>query len=628
MGATKARFGVAILFCGLLIAISIKGWQSYSQLTDRIYASIREHAGFALDAGRVQYDPVNKIVLLKNVIVSAPGLNVEAASVQLEIVAPGWRDITRQTFPVVVERTYFDNASLQVDSSESLLPLLDFGDTVFREGVVYPGKNNSGFSFSLLNFKYQADAGFAVDGAGANGFGWSFDGVLNDESGSLTGKLIFDQQDIAYFLSNPDYSGYFDAVFNLDWSVSKPLQLTGEFQGATGSFQSESFSFFWDRWHLSDVVLSDWQINEAAKSLILNKARLEFSKSRISSLMSWLEDHPLRFARVDMADLQVRLSPERAEKFGFSDAVFRLKGNKERTQFTGKPVSGGVLSLIDDAAGGYQVVLDNVTPDSLGLSESTQRHRFAHRRYHFSYNSQSGVGRLSFRQQGKADSYSLLERLLFNADGLAELTFVDKAVRLLNLKSVIGKQFSAQLQAVEDMPFTYLSGLSSKPLVPYFEHIPGRSDLSLSGEQNLIALKEICALRPGLNWELAPAFSDIEDWPDLARNELEKTVSNLSSDVSGSPEEDAREKLVEQLYLVTQKRKMPDVGLVTKEERIQQAEQWLVESWPKNQELIEQLLVNRKEDLVSRFEKNGLPQVTILPDDQEQDLPRSQLSVK
>ena len=628
MGATRARFGFAILFCSLLIAISIKGWFSYNQLTDRIYASIRQQLSFALDAGQVQYDPVNQIISLKKIVISAPGFDVEAASLQLEIVAPGWRDIGRQTFPVIVEHADFANASLQIDAPEALLPLLDLGDTTFHEGVIYPGKNSPGFSFSSLDFQRQPDSTVGISAAGANGLSWGFEGVMGGGSESISGKLIFKQQDIAHFFSDSGYSGDFDAALNLEWFASKPLRLYGELRGETGHYQYDEFSFFWDGWRLSDVEFSDWQMVNAENALVLDNGRLELSNASVLPFLNWFEAHSLPFAGMEMAYFQVKSVLDQGEDFNFADARLSLNDEKGRYHLTSKLVSGGQLSLTGNPAGEYRIALENVVPASLGILEATRYHHFSNRRYSFSYNSQSGIGRLSFWRQNKSENYSLLERLLFNADGFAELTFMDKAVGLLDIKITTGKQISAQLKSIQSMPFAYLSHLIDKPLQPYFEHVPGEPDLNLGGEDNLAALKKICELRPGLSWQLEASFSESEDWPQIARRELEQTLADLSPDESARLEKEAREKLVEQLYLVTQKQKMPDVGLVAKEERIEQAEQWLIDSWPKNPGLVGKLLEDRKKELAIRFEKYGLPEVTILSDEQRRDLPRSWLSIK
>ena len=628
MGATKARFGVVIIFCSLLIAISIKGWLSYARLTDRIYASIQQQTGFALNAGHVQYDPVNQKISLKNVTINAPGLDVETASMQFGIVAPGWRDIGRQTFPVNVEYARFANTSIKVDSPESLLPLFDLGNAFFHQGVISLGQNSSGFSFSSLDFHHQANGNVGINATGANGLSWAFDGVVDDGNKGISGKLVFEQQDIARFLSDAGYSGHFNAVFDLEWTASKPLQLSGALHGDTGSYQSGSFIFSWEGWHLPGVELSDWKIADTPNTLAVDKARLELLNSSILPFLNWSDVHPFKLAGLNITSIQVKPDPERADQFDFADARLSLKDQKGDYHFAAKLTSGGQLSLTGSTARGYRLALENIVPASLDLLETTQHHNLANRRYNFSYNSQNGVARLSFWRQKAIENYSLLERMLFNANGLAELTFVDESIRLSELKATVGRQISAGLKAIEDMPFTYLSRLSDEPFQPYFEHIPGNPGLSQDGEANLLTLKKICELRPGLNWQLETSFSDTDDWPEIARNELEQTLANLSPNGNSRPEKETREMLVEQLYLVTQKQRMPDVGLVAKDERIQQAEQWLIDSWPKNPGLIEQLLEKRMNDLANRLEKNGLPDIVILSAGQEQGRPRSWLSIK
>lgn len=630
MGAIKARFGIVIIFCSLLIAVSVKGWYWYTQLTDRIYASIQQQVGFALNAGQVKYDPVNNKIALKDITISALGLDVKAADLQLGIVTPGWRNIGRKTFPVTVKYASFTNTTLQVDSPESLLPLFELGNTFFHNGKMSLGQtsglSNPELSFSSLDFHHQSDSSVDVSATGANGLSWVFTGVMDEES--VFGKLVFEHQDIARFFSDSSYSGHFDAVFELEWSGLEPLQLSGELQGEAGGYQSEGFSFFWEGWHLSDVKVSNWQITDTANILALDKTRVELLSSNLLPLLSWLEKHPFQFSDMVMTHFQVRPDPERTDNFDFTDARFSLTEKKKSYHFMARPLSGGELSLIGSPDGEYRLALENVAPAVLGLLDITRIHNFADRRYNFSYNSQNGVGRLSFWQQGKAENYSLLERLLFNAEGFAELIFNDDPVGLLDLKTETGRQISAQLKTIHDMPFTYLSRLTDSSLKPYFEHISGRPGLSLNGEANLATLKKICELRPGLNWQLETSFSNSEDWPVIARSELEQTLANLGVDENASSSEEVRERLVEQLYLVTQKQKIPNVGLVKKEERIQQAEQWLVDSWPKNSGLIDQLLDDRKKDLTNHLAKNGLPAIPVVSSEQEHDLPRSWLSIK
>lgn len=623
----KARIGFAVLFCGLLATALVKGWLWYNQLTERIFASVQQQTGFKLDAKRIQYDLVNEKLRLNSVSISAPGLDVSARSLELGIASPRWRDIGRQVFPVTIEYASFAGSSLHANSPQSLLPLTGLGNTFFHKSVMHPGSGSRPLSLSFLSLTPQPDTSIIdVESSGDDGLSWSFAGTLDVENNHVSGALNFEQQDIARFLSDSGYSGHFDASLDFSWSGSKPLLLTGNMQGSAGSYQSEDFLLRWEGWQFSNIQLIDWQLAGNNQALQLDKAELQLSEARITRFFNWLKEQPFYSSRFDVTQLNVKPYPD-SGGLVFSNANLMLNADNEPYQFTAKPSSGGRLSINADSSGAYQLKLENVTPQRLGILSAVQQSDFADKRYHFFYNSHTGMARLLFRQKKALKDYSFTERLLFDANGRAELSFVAKGIELLDLRSVIGSQINKQLEAIRITPFTYLSQLTDKPLMAYLEHTPGKPDLTLSGEENLKTLKKLSALRPGIKWQLETRISDSEDWPQIARNQLEQTLIDLYQE-DGIPPEHEREKLIEQLYLVTQKQKMPDVGLVSKNERVLQAEQWLIDSWPKNPELIDQLLAGRKKQLAASLENNGLHEITILSTGQTDDQPRSRLLIK
>ena len=632
---TKARIGFAVLFCGLLTAVFVKGGLWYSQLTERVFASVQQQVGFELDAERIQFDPVNEKLLLSSASVSAPGLDIRARSLELGITGPRWLDIGRQVFPVTIKYASFSGSSLRADSPQSLLPFTVLGNTFFHEGIIHPGLDNRPLSFSFLGLNSQPDASVIdVESSGSNGLSWSFAGTLDAEKDHVVGKLNFEQQDIAKFLSDSSYSGHFDGSLGFFWSGSEPLSLTGNIKGDAGSYQADDFLLRWEGWQFSNIRLTDWKFSGDEPVLLLDETVLQLSDGRISPFLDWFKAQPFYSPRLNLTQLNVKAYPDSSE-IVLSNASLIRNSDDGSYQFTAKPLSGGLLSINADPRGSYQLKFENVTPQRLGLLPTVRQFGFSDRRYSLSYNSNTGMARLLFQQelqeelqqQKKRDDLTLTERLLFDASGQAELSFVAKGIGLLDLSRVTGSEINRQLEAISTLPFNYLSQLTGNPLQAYLEHISGKPDLTPGSEDNLKALKKSSELRPGLRWQLETCVSDSEDWPQIARNQLEQTLTDLYPE-EGVPPEDEREKLVEQLYLVTQKQRMPDVGLVARDERILQAEQWLIDSWPKNPELIDQLMDERKKHLAVSLEKKGLLGITIISAQQKYDQPRSRLLIK
>ena len=629
MRITKTRIGFAVFICGLLTAVLLKGWLWYGQLTERIYAGVQQQVGVELNAERVQYDPVSKKLLLDTVTVSAPGLDISAPALELGITAPWWLGIGRKAFPTAIEYSRFSHASLWVTAPESLIPLTRLGHVFFRNGVIYPGQESRPLSFSFLGFSPEPEgSAVKIEALGVNGLSWSFNGAQNLEDDVISGVLKFEQQEISQFLSDTGYSGRFDASMDFLWDGSRSLRLSGDIRGGAGSYQSGDFRFQWDSWQFPDGEFTDWNVADSSQLLEFNETRLQLSGTRISPFVDWVKALPVAVSGLAANQLLISSRQEYFKDAILDHVQLTLQGNRQY-QFMARVASGGSLLLNGDAGGTYQLVFEDVAPQVLGLLSTTRQLGFADRHYNFAYNKSTGVGRLSFWQQKALDNYSLIEKLLFDVNGQAELLFSNKGINLHELRAETGRQLTDKLEVIQNSPFTYLSGITEQPFQPYLEHIPGKPDLTASSEKNLSALKAASKLRPGLKWQLETGVAISEDWPHIARSAFEQTLAKLHpDDEQGLPPEEVREKLIEQLYLVTQKQKIPEVGLVTREERIQQAEQWLIESWPENPELINQLLKERKELLDRKLRQNGLDNVTVLSGRQEHNQPRSLLSIK
>ena len=624
---TKARIGFAAVFCVLLAVTVVKGWLWYNQLTQRIFTSVQEQIGFELGAEQIQYDPVSEKLLLGSVSLSNSGLDISAGSLELGISSPRWRDIGRQVFPVTIEYASFAGSDLRADAPESLLPLSDLGNIFFHQGVMRPGLNSRPLSFSFLGLNPQSGTSVInIESSGGNGLNWSFNGILDAEKNGISGHLNFEQQDIAKFLTDNDYSGAFDASLKLSWVGSEPLLLSGDLQGGEGGYQSDGFLLHWEGWQFSNVQIADWQFAKNSQVLALDKTDLQFSIASISPLFNWLKALPFVSSHVEISRLNINSRPD-SDDIVFTDAELNLNDDNKTYQFTGESSSGGHLFISADISGSYQLRLENETAQNLGLLPVVKQHDFSDRRYNFTYNSNSGVAGLLFRRQKPLKDLSLTERLLFDSRGRAELSFTVRHTEPFNLKGVITSRIGSQLETINSMPFTYLSQIVDNSLSAYLEHVPGKPELTSGSQDNLKTLKKLSDLRPGLKWQLETSVSDTEDWPLIARHQLEQTLTDLYPG-EGAPPEEEREALVEQLYLVTQKQKIPDVGVVSKDERVLQAEQWLVDSWPRNPELINQLLDERKKYLATSLQKIGLNDITILSAGKNEDQPRSRLLVK
>ena len=672
MAVKKARLGIAVVFCGLLFTgLIVQILSGYNQLTERLFASIQQQTGFDLETDRIHYDSINHKLTLTAVSLAAPGLNIKADTLQVAIAEIRWIDMWRTTLPVSIRNFKFQNALVQVDPSnlqpDVHLLYSDISTIQIESGVLLISGSGWSLPFSFLTLNTDAldsndDSSVQVQAAGVQDFFWNFEGALSGGEYSLTGVLTFENQPLSSVMSasqyasqhtsqyssqySSQYKGELNATLSVQWTVAQGLSLQGKVSGSEGQYTGDNFSFSWKHWGIDNYRKSGNSSEKTAIELQVSGLDLSLSKGKVqqlpSEVMHRLQELPVVILEVQAGEASIHFAGKRRSSLKLENIEFQSYSqayNKIDYGFEAHLPSGGRMNLTGSLAQSekktdsvYRLNLERFSPDDFNMGRAIAHLPAFGKTYNFSYNSSGQKGVLDFSKKMTVMTGSLLERLLIDSKGRGEIIFVPKAtVGLFELWAVATKDFVKQLEIIGKNPYQYLSILVGQPVDSYIEYIPGKAILSQSGSENIKGISRLITLRPWLKWQIEVSVSNDEDWPQIARFELENTLDLLyhtsHPDAPIPMPLDIREQLLEQMYLGTQQQKLPDVGLQSREERIKQAEQFLVDSWPKNPKLMNKLLTERIGLLKSRLDEAGFDRskITIKESSKDSTQPRSSL---
>ncbi|WP_067584257.1 hypothetical protein [Endozoicomonas ascidiicola] len=228
------------------------------------------------------------------------------------------------------------------------------------------------------------------------------------------------------------------------------------------------------------------------------------------------------------------------------------------------------------------------------------------------YDATNGQGNLRVSRWADAQKNHYFKRLTADKSGASIINFSGDRRHLS--ENELAELLVRRIQWISDHPFEYLSQVIQMPIAPALSHIIGQAELQASDGSSMRALKKMMSARPDLRIEIKVGISEKEDSRALSRQALDSALLELYSVISPSSEVtdvesiplDVKSALLEQMYLATQQKKIPEVGTTSSNERFQIAEQWLLENWPGNQQQLSQLQQDRLNYLKALVEKAGL----------------------
>ena len=245
--------------------------------------------------------------------------------------------------------------------------------------------------------------------------------------------------------------------------------------------------------------------------------------------------------------------------------------------------------------------------------------------FNLSYNSKSHRGQLDIvgwkykkngNTSGTTTSIDLLRALLTDPSGKSTIRFsLNPVASLATLPKGLHLAAEQRLAAIARAPFDYLVQATGQALNPVLHHEAGKATLTARAYANMERLQKVLAQRPKLRVGIHVGVSASGDWPELSRFQLEEALQELYSAMGSVSQTGAstmpsgvRAHLLEQMYLATRQQKIPEVGELSPAQRVQRAEQWLLENWPKTPDQIEVLRQARYDllhDVASRIGMDG-----------------------
>lgn len=469
---------------------------------------------------------------------------------------------------------------------------------------------------------------------------WHFNGRIDLQAPNLTGELDISQVSLSKALESLTLNcascygrGSVKADLGVEWTRQSGIELEGTATISEGGFSSDSgVELKWKSLQLEGISLKKNRLS--VQNMTLDKADAYLKKAFGSDLnQPWGQDSGISVKTVDLSQSNIYLGTDEDRAF-LSKTDARLD-YESREQFAYQ-LTGLWREQIPVTVNGrnHRAQSDqsfmNLSARNVDLSLLLPEERnvlgydLSGSRAHLSLESkgcvrakgQLVITELEAQGDGEGVSLSNVKALLTNAQGQIRMPLnVDWQKPSLVME--VNQSIAQQWTNVYENPLKYLSKIADADLsASRFMTMPAASSqLSKASSGSLDALAKVLKLRPHLALSLHVNVSRQRDWPEMAKHELEASLNQLYSAINKTKKgevqaipADVRGQLIEQMYLQTQNRKLPEVGEETPEQRIKQAEQWLLKNWPANGEKLEKLMDDRVAAVRKALLEAGVPE--------------------
>ena len=576
------------------------------QVSERVVASVNRQTG--LPGGQLAFDLRERRLYVRDIRIEQPGIEISARGASVVLNYPNWWSPWLGDDFQSLSDIKLEEASITIDPRRLQLSVPDwFHSATIDRGTLTINGIGQSVPFEQLRLHDQ-QGGIQVHFDPVES--WQFSGTYQVDQGLLSGELALKKAPLSVVLVNDQLVGELSGQFSLSWRLADGLSLSGGAHGAKGQLVLPEASVSWQQWQLHNMRFDNREPDSSSAELSISGAELKLAASAKKIRASDLLQQLLPFTRTSLTINDSRLELG-AWVFNHLAGTVTREAVDDSWQYklAARLSDVGAVQLGGQLGADLSLQLNNARiAGPIADYGQFADYRLQGARFNLSYDSQSRQGQIDFLAWPK--SAAPLEALLTSPKHKARIDFTltagETTVPLpLQLYRAIGQR----LVSIAQTPLDYLNTITGSRLEPTLRHEAGKATLTPAAEQNLHHLKEIMAQRPALTAAIEVGVSQSRDRPELTRQGLEVALLELYQAMGGEGENlpvDVRGQLLEQMHLTTQQKKIPEVGKLTPEERVQQAEQWLLANWPVPTEQLEMLQQARYELLKRTLARIGL----------------------
>ena len=610
---TRTRGLFLIAFAGFLTAGGIWANNWLAQVSERVLAGVNQQTGLRLTSRQITFDLPERRLYVRDIHIEQAGIVLSARRASVVLNYPNWwspwlGDDFQSLSDIELEGT-----SITIDPRHLQLSMPDwFRSATIDRGTLAINGISQSVLFEQLRLHNDEQGVLQVEFDPVEP--WQFSGTYQLDRGLLSGELELHKLplSVALMTSSDQLKGLLSGKLSLSWRLADGLSLSGMAQGNKGQLLLPEGTVSWQHWQLRNMKFDSRDPANSSAELSISGVDLKLAASEKKITASDLLQQLLPFSRTDLTISDSRL------EFG-AWVLSHLGGTVKRDavddgwqyKLSARLKDVGAVQLSGQLGANNDVLLKLTNARIAGPIGDYGHFAGYHlkgARFNLSYDSQKRRGQINFLAWPK--SAASLKALLTGPKHSARIDFTLKAGETatplpLRLYRAIGQR----LMGIARTPLDYLNTATGSRLEPTLRHEAGKATLTPAAVQNLHHLKKIMAQRPGLTAVIEVGVSQSRDRPELTRQGLEVSLKELYQAMGGEEENvpaDVRGQLLEQMHLATQQKKIPEVGELTPEERVQQAEQWLLANWPVSNDQLEILQQARYELLKRTLSEIGL----------------------
>ncbi|USE34519.1 hypothetical protein [Endozoicomonas sp. SCSIO W0465] len=649
---------VALAGLALLGILGISGWLWLAQVSDRVLNSLNQQTGQRFLDKDVVFDPWQRTLSVNNVEFELQGVQISAERLRFVLKYQHWWEPWLGENSELLSAIELDRANIAIDPERlvSALPGWFRVLTVNRGSLSFTGIDQS-LGFDQLTVAQADGSRLTIQLDNQNADNWSFSGSYQVSEGLLNGEVRLVKlslltlvkavlPEVLPTLNNElfpnDGLGTMNGTLSLSWDKQAGLTLKGNAQGQSGqlllSGKLPGISAEWQRWQLSNVQFYGDDPAQSTAELSISGLDVRvpetltgevFPIQSIHTIFAVITSLSINDSRLEFGSSHSHWIFEHVNGRLFTDAGSKKGKEKDSRTYQAR----GVLANVGDfqlsgqlsgSANDYAFQLNSARLAGPLTDYSVfAGYNWRGTQFDLSYHSQCHTGQVDISNwQTKKVANALpvssihsLAALITDKSGKAAIPFAIKPGQSnTSLPERIHLAVEQRLMAMARTPFDYLFHATGHVLEPVLHHEAGKTALTKRSRANLESLVNVLSQRPQLRVLIEVGVSESRDWPELSRHELEEALLELYSATRSAEPADVmtippgkRASLLEQMYLATRwHQKIPEVGGQSHEQRVEEAETWLLKNWPKTPDQIANLQKARYDYLKHEISRTGM----------------------
>ena len=601
---TRTRGLLLIAFVGFLTAGGIWANNWFAQVSERVLTAVNQQTGLRLSNSQMTFDLPERRLSVRDIRIEHSGIVLSArrASVVLNYLnwwSPWLGDDVQSLSGIELEE-----ADITIDPQHLVLSMPEWlrSATINRGTVAINGISQS-VPFQQLRLHNEGGLQVEFDPVES----WQFSGTYHQ--GLLSGELELHQLPLNLITGSDQVEGLLGGKLSLSWRLADGWSLSGTVRGEQGQWLLPQGTLSWQHWQLGNIKYDSRAPDNSFAELSISGGDLKLAASERKIIAADLLQQLLPFTRTDLTINDSRL------EFGawvFSHLAGTVDTIDDGWQYklSAHLNDVGAVQLSGQLGASHDWLL-KLTDARIAGPINDYGHLAGYHlngaRFNLNYDNRTRRGQMSFLAWPK--SAASLQALLTDPEHNARIDFaLNTGTTPTPLPQRLSRAIGQRLMDIARTPLDYLHTATGARLEPTLRHEAGRATLTPTAVQNLHHLKQIMTQRPALTAAIAVGVSP-RDRPELTRQALEVALKELYH-AMGAKEENVpaavRGQLLEQMHLATQQKKIPEVGELTPEQRVQRAEQWLLANWPVANDQLEMLQQARYQLLQRTLSEIGL----------------------